>query len=60
MTLAKKSVIERKLVTDKAKYKDILNEYQRYFEDGTNIRNFNGELLAYVTPVSGKQTLVAV
>ncbi|XP_062507525.1 chitinase domain-containing protein 1-like isoform X2 [Corticium candelabrum] len=53
VTLAKKSVIERKLVTDKAKYKDILNEYQRYFEDGTNIRNFNGELLAYVTPWNG-------
>ena len=51
LSLAAKSATERNLVTDEPKYKDILNEHKRYFESGTKIKNFDGEVLAYVTPV---------
>ncbi|XP_065827040.1 chitinase domain-containing protein 1-like [Oscarella lobularis] len=49
-TLADKSVVQRKLVTEKAKVKDILKEHRRYYAKGTADRNFEGPVLAYVTP----------
>lgn len=45
------SVFDRNLISDKPNSKDILRENQAYFEN-TNVKNFNGSILGYVTPVS--------
>jgi chitinase domain-containing protein 1 len=44
------SVIERKLVVTNPKAKDIIREHKAYSIEGTKVRNFNGTVLAYVTP----------
>lgn len=45
------NVIERKLVEDEPSAKDILVESATYYQN-TSARLFDGQVLAYVTPVS--------
>lgn len=45
------SVFDRNLISDKPNSKEILRENQAYFEN-TDVKNFNGTILGYVTPVS--------
>jgi hypothetical protein len=47
-------VIERKLVVTNPKAKDIIREHKAYNIEGAKVRNFNGTVLAYVTPVSNR------
>lgn len=47
---ANETVFERNLVVSNSKSKDILREYKSYSMDKKNVRNFNGTVLAYVTP----------
>lgn len=44
------SVIDRNLVVTNPKAKEILQEYNSYSLQTTGVRNFNGTVLAYVTP----------
>lgn len=44
------TVVERELVNEKLKSKDILNNYQSYCDTKKEIKNFKGLTLAYVTP----------
>lgn len=46
------SVFDRNLVVTSAKAKDILREHKAYNLDATEVRNFNGSVLGYITPVS--------
>lgn len=45
------SVYDRNLVDNEPQAADILAEANTYYED-TSLKNFNGTLLGYVTPVS--------
>lgn len=45
------SVFDRNLVVTNPKAKDIIREHKAYNSNGTKTRNFNGTVLAYVTPV---------
>lgn len=45
------NVIERKLIEDEPSAKDILAESATYYQN-TSARLFDGQVLAYVTPVS--------
>lgn len=47
---ATKNVIDRELVKEEFKLKDILKEYGSYSKSKTS--HFKGDILAYVTPVS--------
>jgi len=47
---ADSNVVDRGLVLKKPKIKDILNEHSQYFERDREIKHFQGEVLAYVTP----------
>ena len=46
-----KNVKERNLVTEAVKSKDITKEHAAYCEAEREIKHFQGENLAYVTPV---------
>lgn len=46
-----KSVFDRNLIEDEPFARDILLEHSTYFKN-TSVRNFDGPLLGYVTPVS--------
>ena len=50
--VATESVLKRGLVSENIKYKDVLKEYKAYCETEREIKHFNGQTLAYVTPVS--------
>ena len=50
--MATESVLKRGLVSENIKYKDVLKEYKAYCETEREIKHFNGQTLAYVTPVS--------
>lgn len=47
-----KNVVERNLVQSKLRPYDILKEHENYCEMEREMRHFDGEVLAYVTPVS--------
>ena len=46
------NVLDRDLVTTKPKLKDIVKEHALYFDRDREVKNFEGDVLAYVTPVS--------
>ena len=50
--LSAKNVIDRGLVTDSPKSKDILKEHKSYCDVEREVKHFSGQTLAYVTPVS--------
>eukprot|EP00118_Oscarella_pearsei_P026076 m.309354 g.309354 ORF g.309354 m.309354 type:complete len:386 (+) comp46138_c0_seq1:30-1187(+) len=50
---ADQSVMKRRLVTEKAKSKEIITEHKRYDAQGTGDRQFDGTVLAYITPWNG-------
>lgn len=50
--LSDKTVIQRGLVTEQVKAKDIVKEHGIYCDTRREVKNFRGETLAYVTPVS--------
>lgn len=45
------SVFDRDLVLPDVRAHDIIREHKSYGQDGKGKRNFNGTVLAYVTPV---------
>ena len=46
------TVVERGLVTEKPKWKEIVNNYQLYSSAHTSVSHFTtGSVLGYVTPV---------
>lgn len=52
MTLSSVNVIDRGLVTEKLKSKDIIKEHASYCDREREVKHFPGVTLAYVTPVS--------
>ncbi len=52
MKLSTENVLQRGLVTEAVKVKDILKEHKAYCDVEREIKQFQGETLAYVTPVS--------
>ncbi|GAB1603090.1 chitinase domain-containing protein 1-like [Argonauta hians] len=48
--LSDKTVIQRGLVTEQVKAKDIVKEHSIYCDTRREVKNFRGETLAYVTP----------
>ena len=52
MEFADKSVVERGLVSSTPKIKDIVKEHTLYFDRDAEVTNFEGETLAYITPVN--------
>lgn len=44
------NVLDRDLVTTKPKLKDIVKEHALYFDRDREVKNFEGDVLAYVTP----------
>lgn len=50
--MADRNVIDRGLVTTNPKVKDIIKEHTLYFDRDREVKNFEGETLAFVTPVS--------
>lgn len=49
--LSDQNVVGRGLVQEDAKSKDILKEHKAYCDTGREVKVFQGETLAYVTPV---------
>lgn len=47
------TVVERGLVTEKPKWKEIVENHALYSTKHTAIKNFEGPTLGYVTPVGG-------
>ena len=52
LEVADSNVIDRGLVITKPKPADIIKEHSLYFDRDREAKNFDGEVLAYVTPVS--------
>ncbi|XP_012935623.1 chitinase domain-containing protein 1 [Aplysia californica] len=48
--VADKNVVDRGLVSITPKAKDIIKEHSLYFDRDREVKNFEGEILAYVTP----------
>ncbi|GFS20067.1 chitinase domain-containing protein 1 [Elysia marginata] len=48
--VADKSVVARGLVSSTPKVKDIVKEHSLYFDRDSEVTNFEGETLAYITP----------
>ena len=44
-------MIERGLITEKLKWKDIVSNYRLYSDAHKDVKNFAGISLGYVTPV---------
>ena len=57
MEFADKSVVARGLVSSTPKIKDIVKEHSLYFDRDSEVTNFEGETLAYITPVIFVQQL---
>nr|UCK81485.1 chitinase-like protein 2 [Arenicola marina] len=51
--LSTQNVVERGLVTESLKAKDILKEYKSYCDVEREVKHFKGETLGYVTPWNG-------
>lgn len=54
--LSKKSVIERGLVTETPKAKEVIGEHANYCSINLEKKLFPGDVLGYVTPVRNLQT----
>lgn len=52
------TVTERGLVTEKAKWKDIVTNHHFFSTTHKHIKHFAGLSLAYVTPVSGPTIII--
>jgi len=50
LEVADSNVVDRGLVTKKPRIKDIIKEHSQYFDRDREMKNFEGEILAYVTP----------
>jgi hypothetical protein len=50
--VSEQSVLGRGLVTRAPRLKDIIKEHSRYYDRDREMKNFEGDTLAYVTPVS--------